>query len=289
MTPQPLREGNQIAETDAPAAADHRPLVRQHRVRGAPPATRRAQAHRVGNADVGEEDLVEVRGAVDLPQRPHVDARRAHVDEERGDALVLRRVGVAAGEQQAPVAVVRARRPHLLAVDSPLLAVELGACAQSGEVGARARFGEELAPHVVAAQHRGQEALLLFGRTPRDDRRAGHRDTDREHTGRDVVVRLLLVEDPRLPARTASSAGFDRPRDPGPTAVEHDALPFLARGDVLVVGIRVAVAGHVRVVRLLPRLTPLGMRVEPGAHLDAERLLFFGFFEIHSQPPMTEP
>ena len=41
-----------------------------------------AEPARVGNAHVGEEHLVEVRDAVDLAQRPHLDAGRAHV--ERG-------------------------------------------------------------------------------------------------------------------------------------------------------------------------------------------------------------
>ena len=184
-------------------------------------------------------------------------------------------------EEDSPVAVVRARCPDLLAVDDPLLAVLLGARAQPGEVRARARFGEQLAPDLVAAQHRGQESFLLLGRAPRDDRRAGHRDADREHAGRDVVVRLLFVEDALLPTRPAASARFDRPRDPGPTAFEHDVLPLLARGDVLVVGIGIAVAGQVGVVRLLTGLAPSRVRVEPGARLVPERRFFGCLFEIH--------
>ena len=109
----------------------------------------------------------------------------------------------------------------------------------------------------------------------------GHRDPDREHAGRDVVVRLLLVEDALLPTRTAAAARFDRPRDPGPAAFEHDALPLLARGDVLVVGVGIAVAGHVGVVRLLARLAPRGVRVEPRTRLAPERRFFFCLFEVH--------
>src|SRR5205823_10702127 len=131
-----------ITEADPPAATYQRALVREHRVRNPPPTAGRTYTHRVRNTDVGEEHLVEMRRAGDLAQRAHVDSRGAHVEEERGDALVLRRVGITARQQQAPVAVVRAGRPHLLTVDGPLVAVTLGARPQTREVGACARFGE---------------------------------------------------------------------------------------------------------------------------------------------------
>ena len=53
--------------------------------------------------------------------------------------LCLRRVAVGAGEHEAPVRPVRERRPHLLAGDHPLVAVELGAGLHVGEVGAGVR------------------------------------------------------------------------------------------------------------------------------------------------------
>ena len=43
----------------------------------------------------------------------------AHVDDEVRDALVLRRVGIGAGEAHAPVGELRVARPHLLAVEQP--------------------------------------------------------------------------------------------------------------------------------------------------------------------------
>ena len=42
-----------------------------------------------------------------------------HVDDERGEALVLRRVGVGAGEQQAALRLVRHRGPDLLSRSRP--------------------------------------------------------------------------------------------------------------------------------------------------------------------------
>ena len=118
----------------------------------------------------------------------------------------LRHIRVGAGEEQSPVAVMRARRPHLLAVDDPLVAVAHRSSAQTGEVGAGAGLGEQLAPDLVAVQHRRQEPLLLLVAPPRDDRRARHPDADREHTDRDVEARLLLVEDALLPAGPAPAA-----------------------------------------------------------------------------------
>ena len=77
-------------------------------------------------ADVGEEDLVELGGAVDLLDRADLDARLLHGDEEVGDAGVLGGVGVGAGQQEDVVGVLGLGGPDLLAVDHPLVAVELG-------------------------------------------------------------------------------------------------------------------------------------------------------------------
>src|SRR2546429_608956 len=74
----------------------------------------------VCDVHVGEEDLVESFGAVDLLERTHLDARSAHVDDERGDAAVLRRFRIGARDDEAPFAVVRARRPDLLSVENPV-------------------------------------------------------------------------------------------------------------------------------------------------------------------------
>src|SRR5215207_5534202 len=77
----------------------------------------------VRDPHVGEEDLVELRLAGDLPQRPYVDAGDGHVAQEVGEAAVLGHVGVGAGDQDPEPGVVSARGPHLLAVDHPVLTV----------------------------------------------------------------------------------------------------------------------------------------------------------------------
>jgi hypothetical protein len=105
----------------------------------------------VRDAHIGQEHLVEMRDAVDLTQRPHLDPRRTHVEHEIRDAAVLRGIGIRAREQDAELAVVRARAPDLLPVDDPLVAVAHGACPQTGEVGTGAGLAEQLAPHLVTA------------------------------------------------------------------------------------------------------------------------------------------
>ncbi len=57
------------------------------------------------------------------------------------------RVGAHQAEDQ--VGVLRQRRPGLLAVDDVVVAVALGRGLERGEVGARARLGEALAPPIV--------------------------------------------------------------------------------------------------------------------------------------------
>ena len=75
---------------------------------------------------------------------------------------VLGDVGVGAGDGDAPGGEVRARRPDLLPVDHPLVAVADRPRREPGEVGAGARLGEELAAELVGAQERPHEAVLLL-------------------------------------------------------------------------------------------------------------------------------
>jgi hypothetical protein len=75
------------------------------------------------DAHVVEEHLVELGIAGDLTQWLDGHAGSVHIQQEVGDALVLGRLGVGPGQQHHPVGDVGQRRPHLLAVDDPVLAV----------------------------------------------------------------------------------------------------------------------------------------------------------------------
>ncbi len=95
-----------------------------------------------------------------------------HVDRHPADALMLRDVDVGACDQHAHVSCLTEGGPDLLTVDDPLIAITFGSRAQSGEVGTRARFAEQLAPGLLAGDDVANiEVDLLLGSVRRDCRR----------------------------------------------------------------------------------------------------------------------
>src|SRR5262249_34359038 len=151
-----------------------------------------------------------------------------HVEDEVGDALVLGDVGIRAGEQQAELRVLRRGVPHLLTGDHELVAVALGSCRERGEVAARARLAEQLAPELVATEEWPEVALLLLGGAVRHDRRPGEGLRRGDEPGGGVELRQLLVEDDLLRRGAAATTERLRPGDPRPAVVEQRALPLLA-------------------------------------------------------------
>ena len=178
-----------------------------------------------GTTASDEEHLVEVDVAADVAQRPHVDAGLVQVDEEVRDAGALRRVGIGAREQHAEVGAVRPRGPHLLPVDDPAVAVALGACRERREVGARARFAEQLAPHLFVAHDRREVAQPLLLGAVREQR--GRREVEPERVEAAEVERRELLLDAARHRRRAdrgrrtpparSARRVPTPRTPGTT------------------------------------------------------------------------
>ena len=74
--------------------------------------------------------------------------------------LCFGRVGVGAGEQEDVVGEVAGRRPDLLAVDHPFVAVERGPAAEVAEVGSGVRLGVALAPEVLAREILGRKCFF---------------------------------------------------------------------------------------------------------------------------------
>ena len=105
----------------APAGAAA--LEHQRRRRDLPALVERPDEVLLRHDDILEEHLVEMPVAVQQYQRPHRDPRRLHVDQQIGDAVMLRRVRVGAHQQKAPIGEMRARGPHLLAVDQEMVAL----------------------------------------------------------------------------------------------------------------------------------------------------------------------
>ena len=131
-----------------------------------------------GQRRVGEVDLVELGLARDHLDRSHLDAGLAHVDQEEADPLVLRRVGVGAGEDEDVVGEVAGGRPDLLAVDDPLVAVEDGPAAEVAEVGPGVGLRVALAPQVLAGEDAGQVVGLLLVGPPHLQGVAEHLDAE---------------------------------------------------------------------------------------------------------------
>ena len=136
-------------------------LMVQHRRRDAPARPGRRQDRVRRHEHVGEEDLVEVRCAVQLADRADLHARRGEVDDEHREPGVLGRGRIGAGQQEAEVGAVGERRPDLLAVDEPAARHRNRPGLDPGDVGARGGFGEQLAPHLATGEDARHVAASL--------------------------------------------------------------------------------------------------------------------------------
>ncbi len=148
---------------------------------------------------------------------------------------MLGHVGVGAREQQPVGGELGVRRPDLLAGEAPAAVVlQARARLHGGEVGAGGGLGEQLAPDLVAVQHRAEVAALLLVGAVGDDRRPEHADADRVEDAGDFGPGDLLVADDLLDRPEALPAVLLRPGDAGETALGELALPGAPRGDDLV-------------------------------------------------------
>ena len=151
--------------------------------------------------------------------------------------LCLRHVGIGAGEQEDVVGVLRLGRPHLLAVDDPFVAVELGPGLERGEVAAGVGLGEALAPRDLAARgsSAGRALLLLGAPLAGSSARRGCRRRSRPAWARSASGELLVQHD-ALHERQPSAAVLLRPRGADPAALGelrvHSALK-LARSSAV--------------------------------------------------------
>ena len=120
--------------------------------------------------------------------------------------LCLGRLGVGARDEHAPLGVLGAAGPHLLAGDDPVVAVLDRARLQRREVRAGVGLGEALAPDLARRRGSRQVALLLRVGAPHHHRRPGQQQA--EHVGRQrrAGAAELLEEDRRLGQRRAAAA-----------------------------------------------------------------------------------
>ena len=212
-------------ESELEAEQRHAALEGQRGERDAPALT--DPSHHV--VDMGaravEEDLVELAGAGQLGDGPHLDAGLVHRHQEIGQPLVARRIRVGPAHHEAPVRQVGQRCPHLLPGDHPLVAVTYGPRHDVGQVAARVGLGVALAPQLVPLADRREEPGLLLGRAVVDERRteeAFAHDVDPPRSRRPGV---LLVENDLLGHGGAPPAVLDRPAQAGPPAARQHLLP----------------------------------------------------------------
>ena len=119
--------------------------------------------------------------------------------------------GFGAREHDAEARHVRERRPHLLAVERPLVAVAHRARREAGDVGPGTGLAEHLAPDLFAGEQRPQVALLLRFRSVHDERRRAHAVADRVAAVRQRRARRLqaLAHDaPQLRRQPEAAVAF---------------------------------------------------------------------------------
>ena len=154
---------------------------------------------------------------------------------------MLRRVRVGAGQAEAPVGGVGRRRPHLLAVDHPLVAVaRRRGCSSDArsepEPGSLKSWHHDSSPRSIGSRNRFFCSSVPWAISVGP----GHVDPDHEEVGGHVEVPLLLRHHAGLDAGAALPAVLDRPVRRRPARLELGALPRAGRlevGGVVLVGL----------------------------------------------------
>src|SRR6267154_717950 len=120
---------------------------------------------------------------------------------------------------------MRARGPHLLAIDDEVVTPVDGARAQAGEIAAGLWLRIALAPELVGAEDARQVPLFLLLRSPMNERRAQQVQRARRRQHRRTGAEIFLVEDHLLHKARAAPAIFLGPGDADPAGGVHRLLP----------------------------------------------------------------
>src|SRR5262249_61895880 len=115
-------------------------------------------------------------------------------DRQIINAVRLGRVWGGANQEEAPISEMRARGPHLLAIDDEMIAMVDGAGSQTRQIPAGVGLGIALAPQLVGAKDARQvPPFLLFG-SPVDERRAQQVQRTGGRQGGRAGTKVFLVE-----------------------------------------------------------------------------------------------
>ena len=179
------------------------------------------------HTDPVQEHLVEMRVAGHLPKRANRYAGGTHVDNEHRDALALGPTGVGARQTGGIVAVLSTRRPDLLSVKYPRVAIAHGSRLHASEVRSGPWLAEEFAPDMIAAEEGWDEREFLLLVAVREDRRTAHAETDLEGAGRKLKGTGLAVENSLKTCGKPASAIAPGPGDAGEPGLGQACLKFL--------------------------------------------------------------
>ena len=201
--------------------------------------------------------------------------------EQVREAVVARRLGIGAAHDEAPVGAVRERRPHLLAVDHPLVAVEHGAGLDVREVGAGVRLGEALAPQLLDRLDLREEPALLLVGAELDERRREQALAEERDPRRRVRLGVLLVEDDLLRERRRRG----RRTPPATTCPTQRSAPSSRSHSIADVPARLV--GRARPTEPSAANSPVRCSASQAAHLGAEGRLIGRVAEVHGGADAT--
>ena len=137
-----------------------------------------------------------------------------------------------------------------------------------GEVAARVRLAEQLAPQLLGAEDLREPPGLLLGRSASEDRGPDEVDADAPDELRRAGPRELLGDDVVADRARVATAVLLGPRDPDPTAGRELRLPLATERDLL---------GEVVEARRKPlAVLPREVLAQPAAALVAQRALGVG-------------
>ena len=139
---------------------------------------------------------------------------------------MLGRVGVGAGQQEDVVGVARLGGPHLLAVDDPLVAVELGPRREAGQIRTRVGLAEALAPGDRPVEDARDELLLLLLGPPLQEGGADQRVAEEVGPQRGPGPGELLVQHDLLEEGQPLAAVLGGPAGADPPAGEQRGRPL---------------------------------------------------------------
>ncbi len=187
---------------------------------------------------------------------------------------MLVRVDVRSSEQQAVGGELCVGGPHLLAAQPPAAVILPARAGLDGrQIRSGGGLGEQLAPDLIAVEHRSEVARLLLVGAVGDDRRAEHADADDVEDSGHFYTSDLLVADHLLDRTEPLSAVLLWPGHAREAALGELALPGAPRGEDLRLVLQCPGAGEDR------RLG--GVLCEPAPHPGAVGGLLWCVVEIH--------